>query len=130
MDLILIGVLSGIVTGLGMGGGSILILILTTFMSVEQHAAQAANLIFFIPTAITAIIVHFKNGNVEKKVGKKLLYAIIIGAIIGAYLTSIISSNNLRKFFGIFLLIVGILEIITTIKKIYRKKLEERKWKI
>ena len=130
MDLILIGVLSGIVTGLGMGGGSILILILTTFMSIEQHTAQAANLILFVPTAITAIIVHFKNGNVEKKVGNKLLYTIIIGSIIGSYLTSIISSDNLKRYFGIFLLAVGILEIITTIRKIYRKKLEERKWEI
>lgn len=127
MDLILIGVLSGIVTGLGMGGGSILILILTTFMSVEQHTAQAANLIFFVPTAITAIIVHFRNGNVEKKVGNKLLYTIIIGAMLGAYLTSIVNSENLRRYFGIFLLAVGILEIITTIKRIYRKKREEIK---
>ena len=127
MDLILIGVLSGIITGIGMGGGSILILILTTFMAVEQHTAQAANLIFFVPTSITAIIVHFINGNVEKRIGKKLLYTIIIGAIGGAYLTSIMTSDNLRRYFGIFLLIVGILEIITTIKKVYRNKREEIK---
>ena len=92
MELILIGVLSGVVTGLGMGGGSILILILTTFMSVNQHIAQAANLIFFIPTAVTAIIVHFKNKNVEKTVGKKLLYTVALGAGIGAYLTSFVNS--------------------------------------
>ena len=55
MKLILIGIISGIVTGMGMGGGSILILILTAFMSVNQHTAQATNLIFFIPTSISAI---------------------------------------------------------------------------
>ena len=55
MKLILIGIISGIVTGLGMGGGSILILFLTMFMNVSQHTAQAANLIFFIPTSISAI---------------------------------------------------------------------------
>ena len=125
MKIILIGILSGIVTGLGMGGGSILILILTTFLSTEQHTAQAANLIFFIPTAITAIIVHFKNKNVDKQVGKKLLYSSMVGSAVGAYLTSFVKAQNLRKYFGIFLLVVGILEIIDTIKKIYKSKGEK-----
>lgn len=126
MKIILIGILSGIVTGLGMGGGSILILILTTFLNTEQHTAQAANLIFFIPTAITAIIVHFKNKNVDKQVGKKLLYSSIVGSAVGAYLTSFVKAQNLRKYFGIFLLVVGILEIIDTIKKIYKSKGEKK----
>lgn len=126
MKIILIGILSGIVTGLGMGGGSILILILTTFLNTEQHTAQAANLIFFIPTAITAIIVHFKNKNVDKQVGKKLLYSSMVGSAVGAYLTSFVKAQNLRKYFGIFLLVVGILEIIDTIKKIYKSKGEKK----
>lgn len=126
MKIILIGILSGIVTGLGMGGGSILILILTTFLNTEQHTAQAANLIFFIPTAITAIIVHFKNKNVDKQVGKKLLYSSMVGSAVGAYLTSLVKAQNLRKYFGIFLLVVGILEIIDTIKKIYKSKGEKK----
>lgn len=127
MKLILIGILSGIVTGLGMGGGSILILILSTFMSVDQHTAQATNLIFFIPTAITAIFVHFKNGNVDKKIGKKLLFTIIIGSAIGAYLTSLVSNENLKRYFGIFLLIVAITDIIMTIRK--NKKVERNEEK-
>ena len=61
MGLILVGIISGIVTGLGMGGGSILILILVTFMSVSQHIAQATNLIFFIPTAVIAIMIHINE---------------------------------------------------------------------
>lgn len=105
-----------------MGGGSILILILTTFMSVNQHIAQAANLIFFIPTAVTAIIVHFKNKNVEKTVGKKLLYTVALGAGIGAYLTSFVNSENLKKYFGVFLLFVAVSEIIATIKRTYKSK--------
>ena len=126
MRLILIGILSGIVTGLGMGGGSILILILTTFLAVEQHTAQAANLIFFIPTSIAAIIVHFKNKNVDTKIGKQLLYATIIGSAIGAYVTKFISSKELKKYFGFFLLLVGVSEIINTIRKIYKKKKEDK----
>ena len=76
MKLILIGIISGIVTGMGMGGGSILILILTAFMGVNQHTAQATNLIFFIPTSISAIYVYFKNKNVDMPI-IDLIYDII-----------------------------------------------------
>lgn len=127
MGLILVGIISGIITGLGMGGGSILILILVAFMSISQHIAQATNLIFFIPTAVIAIIIHIKNGNVEKKVGKKLFIVTILGSAIGAYLTSFIEPKNLTKYFGIFLLIIGVYEIITTIKEHIKEKKEENK---
>ena len=60
---ILIGMISGIVSGTGMGGGTILIFILTFMMGIEQHVAQATNLIFFIPTSIVAIIINIKNKN-------------------------------------------------------------------
>lgn len=124
MKLILIGIISGIVTGLGMGGGSILILILTMFMFIDQHTAQAANLIFFIPTSISAIYVYFKNKNVDTKIGLKLLYTVIMGAILGAYLTKFIDSSNLKKYFGIFLLAVAVIDIIITIKNKIKEKKE------
>ena len=122
MKLIILGIISGIITGLGMGGGSILIILLTVFMGIEQHIAQATNLIFFIPTAIISIIVHFKNQNGEKKIGKSLLLPVIVGSIIGALLTLRIQTQKLKKYFGIFLLAVGILEMIITIKKIIKKR--------
>lgn len=131
MELILVGIISGIVTGLGMGGGSILILILVSLFSFEQHIAQATNLVFFIPTAISAIIVHIKNKNIDKKTGKKLLLPTVLGSSVGAYFTKFISTNNLKRYFGIFLLVVGVYEIITTLKEhINERKGEKKKWKI
>ena len=56
MKEILIGLVAGIVSGTGMGGGTVLILLLTALCGIEQHIAQATNLIFFIPTSIVAII--------------------------------------------------------------------------
>ena len=130
MWLILVGVISGIITGLGMGGGSILILILTSFLSIDQHVAQAMNLIFFIPTSIVSIIIHIKNNNVEKAIGKKLLLSGIIGGAGGAILAQHIKANNLRRYFGIFLLLIGIYEIVTTIKiHLKEKKGMIKKWK-
>ena len=58
---IIFGIISGIVTGLGMGGGTILILLLSLFMEMEQHIAQATNLIFFIPTSLAAIVINLKQ---------------------------------------------------------------------
>ena len=68
---ILIGMISGIVSGTGMGGGTILIFLLTFMMGIEQHVAQATNLIFFIPTSIVAIIINIKNKNIDLDAGKQ-----------------------------------------------------------
>ena len=57
MEMI-IGIISGMVTAIGMGGGTVLILLLTIFLGIQQHIAQATNLIFFVPTSITAIILN------------------------------------------------------------------------
>lgn len=57
----LTGIISGIISGLGMGGGTILILIFTVFLNMDQHIAQATNLIFFIPTAIIATYINKKQ---------------------------------------------------------------------
>ena len=66
MREVLIGVVSGIVSGTGMGGGTILIFLLSFLSGVEQHVAQATNLIFFVPTSIVAIWVNIKNKNTIK----------------------------------------------------------------
>lgn len=108
MKMILIGVISGIVTGLGMGGGSVLILLLTIWLGIEQHTAQASNLVFFIPTAISAIFFHFKNKNVNTVIGEKLLFPIMIGTIFGTYLTQFTDSTSLRKYYGFFLLGIAV----------------------
>ena len=63
----LIGLVSGIVTGTGMGGGTILILLLSIFLGLNQHTAQATNLVFFIPTAVTSVFIGIKNKNINIK---------------------------------------------------------------
>ena len=58
---VVIGIVSGMVAALGMGGGTILILLLGIFTNLNQHIIQGSNLIFFIPTSIVAIIMNIKN---------------------------------------------------------------------
>ena len=64
---IITGIIAGSVSGLGMGGGTILILVLSNFLGIEQHIAQATNLVFFIPTAISAIIINFRQKLINLK---------------------------------------------------------------
>lgn len=111
MLLFLISILSGIISGMGIGGGTILIPALIIFFNTSQHIAQSINLLSFIPIALVALITHIKNKNVEIKLSLKLICAGIIGAIGGAFIASTMSSQHLRKLFGIFLLLMGIYEI-------------------
>ena len=116
MSEILIGLVSGIVSGTGMGGGTILIFLLSFFMGIEQHVAQATNLIFFIPTSIIAIIVNLKNKNIDVKLAVFISLFGILGAIIGANISIHIDVGILKKCFGIFLAIIAIHEIYSIFK--------------
>lgn len=116
MEKILIGVIAGTISGMGMGGGTVLIFLLTYFCGMEQHIAQATNLIFFIPTSISAIIVNIKNKNIDLKLAKIVCTAGVIGAIIGAKISINLDVKTLKKCFGIFLAIIAIHEIYTLIK--------------
>ena len=118
----LIGVVSGVFSGVGMGGGTILIFLLTTFARIEQHIAQATNLIYFIPTAISAIIVNYKEKNIDTKLAISVSIFGIIGAIIGAKFAVNTDVQKLRKLFGIFLAIIAIHEIYTLFKEYKQHK--------
>ena len=125
MEKILIGLVSGIVSGTGMGGGTVLIFLLTIMNNVEQHIAQATNLIFFIPTSIMAIIVNLKNKNINLKLGIYISIFGILGAIIGANIAIYTNVDTLRKYFGAFLLIIVLHEIYSIIKEYKKGKKEE-----
>lgn len=119
---ILIGFISGIITAIGMGGGTVLILLLTLFLSIPQHIAQATNLLFFVPTAVTAVIFNLREKSIELKVGIYIIVFGIIGAIFGSVLSNNIDVKILKKFFGIFLLFVSIHEIYNYYKLYIKEK--------
>ena len=122
MKEIIIGFVSGIVTATGMGGGTILILCLGIFMNLDQHIAQATNLVFFIPTAISAIIISIKNKNIEWKVAIPIVIFGIIGATISANISAYMNVKLLKKLFGIFLLIIASYEIYSWYKMYIKEK--------
>ncbi|MBS4539637.1 sulfite exporter TauE/SafE family protein [Clostridium sp. D2Q-11] len=108
MKLILIGFLSGILGGMGIGGGTILIPALIFFVSITQQQAQGINLIVFIPTSIIAIFIHYKNKNLETKIILPIIITGLVGSIFGSIVATKIEPENLRKIFGVFMLLIGI----------------------
>lgn len=111
MILILIGFLSGIISGMGIGGGTILIPSLVLLSNIKQQDAQGVNLIVFLPVAITALYTHIKKGNIDFSYAKLIIIGGVLGAIVGSILALRINPSNLRKYFGIFLLIIGVYEL-------------------
>lgn len=123
MWVALVGFCSGIISGMGIGGGTILIPALLFFTDITQQQAQGVNLIYFIPTAITALITHQKKGNLDWKTAKPLAVMGLAGAAAGAFLAVSLESELLRKIFGGFLFLMGLSEIF---KKKERKNNAER----
>ncbi len=124
MGEIIIGIVSGMVAALGMGGGTILILLLGIFTNLNQHIIQGSNLIFFIPTSIVAIIMNIKNKTINYKNAFIIIIAGVIGAIAGCKISFNIESSNLKKYFGIFLLGIAIFEIYDFFSQYIKSKKE------
>jgi uncharacterized membrane protein YfcA len=106
----LIGLASGVISGMGIGGGAILIPALSIFFSMDQKTAQNINLIYFVPTAVIALISHAKQGNIEKKPLVPMIAAGLFGAAGGSFLAVSLDASFLRKMFGVFLLAMGVYE--------------------
>ena len=110
--LFLTGFFSGIISGMGIGGGTILIPALVLLVNPGQHIAQSVNLLFFIPTAIIALIVHIKKKRIDFKMAVPIILFGLAGAFAGSKLAMSLPGNSLKKWFGLFLLLMGIYELL------------------
>lgn len=110
------GVVLGFLSGLGIGGGSLLVLWLTLILDTPQEVARTINLLFFLPSAVIASLFRWRQGSLPFK---KIYPAIIAGCLSAAlfsYLGSLWNVSIIKKLFGGLLLITGIRELC------YRKK--------
>ncbi|MBQ9710136.1 MAG: sulfite exporter TauE/SafE family protein [Clostridia bacterium] len=119
--LVCFGLIAGVAGGMGMGGGTLLIPLLS-FANVSQQTAQAVNLISFIPMAVVALIFHIKNKLVDFK---GILYMILPGAVAAlgfSLLAGKMSGELLRRIFGGFLIVLsGVQFFATKLAKIGQK---------
>lgn len=105
---ILAGLFSGIVSGMGIGGGAILIPVITMFVNIDQQVAQCTNLVYFIPTAVAALAVHIKNKTVDFKTALPIICFGVLGAILGSQIAVFMPAKILKKIFAVFLFAMGI----------------------
>ena len=118
----IIGFFSGILSGMGVGGGMLLIPALRIFFDIGQKNAQAINLFCFIPAAVCALVVHIKKKNVDFKSAVPMIITGVPFSVLGAYLCVKTSSRLLGILFGIFILVFGIREIYMSFCTLKLKK--------
>ena len=110
---VFVGAATGVLSGFGVGGGTLLLVYLTTFAGVDQHLAQGINLLYFLPAALTALPAHWKNGYVKRQA---LLPAILAGLLLSgaaAWLATGLATGVPRRAFGGFLIVLGLYELLS-----------------
>lgn len=108
---LIVGTVLGFLSGLGVGGGSLLILWLTVVLHMDPLTARSINLLFFIPSALVACAIRLKQGSLKLR---PLLPAIIAGcaaAAVFSYISTVLDVEILKKLFGAVLIAAGLREL-------------------
>lgn len=114
----LTGFLAGILGGMGMGGGTLLIPLLTLLFNCGQHSAQAMNLVSFIPMAIIALIIHLKNKYVKFDNILLIILPGLVSCFFGSYVAKAVGGALLKRLFGGFLIILSIIQFVLGLKNV------------
>lgn len=107
----LAGAVTGVLSGFGVGGGTLLLIYLTAFAGMEQTLAQSTNLLYFLPAAAMSLPSHFKNGYIDKKAALPAIGAGLVCSALAAWIATTLDVELLRKCFGVFLLYIGVTEL-------------------
>lgn len=119
--LALCGILSGVLGGMGMGGGTLLIPLLTLLFGFNQKIAQGINLIAFAIMALIVIFVHIKNKLIDLKVALTFGAFAVAFSCLGAFLANLINVRYLKICFGGLLIAVAIYQAIEEIRSGIKK---------
>ena len=104
----LCGLGASILSAWGVGGGTLLLLVMTLFLGVDQRTAQGINLLFFLPTAVSALICHARCGYLDKPTLKNAVPPAVAAALAGAWIATALDVELLRRPFGVYLLLSGV----------------------
>jgi len=108
---VIAGLLCGIISGFGIGGGSLLMVWMTAVAALDQKIAQGINLLYFLPTSVGALIFHIKNKMICWQAVIPAALCGCVTAALAAWVSASMEVGLLRKLFGGFLIIVGINEL-------------------
>lgn len=112
ISALLAGFFSGILSGMGLGGGGILIIYLSLFTDTKQLTAQGINLLFFIPIGFLALVIYSIKKQIKWKAVIKFIIWGLLGSVSGLYLTNFLGGKITGKIFGVLLIALGIAEIL------------------
>lgn len=121
MGAVLAGAAAGLLSGWGLGGGTLLLLWLSIFCGMDQVTAQGVNLLYFLPCATAAAVGHLRRGLLDKKAALPAIGAGLLGVALGAWGATALPMDLLRRIYGLFLLGMGLMELFR------RKAPEDRK---
>lgn len=107
----LCGAAGGLLGGMGMGGGTALIPLLTLFCGVEQGVAQGVNLLSFLPMSLFALSVHKKQGLVRGKEALAVALPALLTSALFSFISDLIPPAPLKLSFGIFLIVLSLLRL-------------------
>ena len=99
-----VSLFAGILAAWGVGGGTLLLLVMTLLLDVPPATAQSINLLFFLPSAAVALFYHRKNGYLKPELLRALIPLGVIAAITATFLSALLDTELLRRPFGILLL--------------------------
>lgn len=109
---LLAGLLTGILSGFGVGGGTLLLVYMTLIAGLDQPLAQGINLLYFLPAGLMALPAHVKNGYIERDALLPAIGAGLVCAAGAAWAATAMDTALLRKGFGAFLILIGLWELV------------------
>ena len=107
------GIAAGVLGGMGMGGGTILIPLLTIFFNVGQKEAQAINLVAFIPMAIVSLAIHITSKRVKKEGLLWIIVPAVLTSVGGGFAAQAVNGEVLKRIFGGFLLLLSVVQFFS-----------------
>ena len=108
-----VGGATGVLSGFGVGGGTLLLVYMTAFAGLDQRLAQGINLLYFLPAGLMALPSHWKNGFMEKAALLPAIGAGLACAAAAAWAATGLEVGLLRKCFGGFLMVIGAMELFS-----------------
>ena len=114
---LLMGTVLGILTGLGVGGGSLLMLWLTLGLNTDPVIARGINLLFFLPSALVACGFRWKQGTLDLKAVLPAILAGCIAAGICSWLGTLMDTSLIKKLFGCLLIVTGLRDLFYKVRR-------------
>ena len=113
---------AAVLSGLGIGSAGLFVLYLTLIAGYSQPEAQALNLLFFILSAGSTLLLHIRERKIPWKVVLVLIACAVPGALAGSYLVRVLDATLIRKLFGGMLVVTGVPTLLSRQKESHRSR--------